>query len=196
MSKIKFRIPVGSHNGEVVVFFEPSINGKKGRSKVDFQREIINNCLSEILDSSDCSIVYSENGAPYFNDKSMPYISISHSNNWFAVQLCEEDKVGVDIQVIKSDIEKGMRYFVNEKEENSIEINPLNLNIIWAAKETVYKFKKGDLEFYKEAMTVLTIDKDFLTVEVAKEVVKCKYLMKEDFVLVYVVESINATDVF
>lgn len=186
MSEIKLRIPVGSRNNEVVVFLGPSIDGKKGKSKVDFQREVIYNCLCEILDASDFEIIRNENGAPYFNNKAMPFLSISHSNNWFAVQLCEEDRVGVDIQVMKSDIEKGLRYFVNEKEEQNIELNNLNLNIIWAAKEAVYKFKKGNLEYYKEAMTVLSIGKETLSVEVDNEIVKCAYLVEEDFVLVYV----------
>lgn len=187
MSRIKLRIPVGKRNDGVVVFLEPLVYGKKGRNKVDFQREVIHNCLCDILEASDFEIFRNENGAPYFNDESMPFLSISHSNNWFAVQLCEEDRVGVDIQVIKSDIEKGMRYFVNEREEERLELNNLNLNIIWAAKEAVYKYKRGYLEFYKEAMTVVEIEKDFLFVEVGNEKVKCAYLIEEDFVLVFVV---------
>jgi phosphopantetheinyl transferase len=186
MGEIKFRIANKEVTGEVIIIDDSSIKDRKGKDKVQTQRDIILNCCCELLDRNDLVISRDKNGAPFFEDAALPFISISHSNNWFALQLSEKDRVGVDIQVLKSDIEKGMRYFVNEKEEKALEINSLNLNIIWAAKEAVYKYKKGNLEFYKEAMTVLSIDSDSLLVEVGDEHVKCVYLLQEDFVLVYI----------
>lgn len=186
MGEIKFRIPSKNQFSEVIIIDEPSVNNRKGKDKVQTQRDIVLSALCEILDRTDLEITYNENGAPSFKGEKLPFVSISHSYNWFAVQLSNEDRVGVDIQVMKSDIEKGMRYFVNEKEENSFEINPLNLNIIWAAKEAVYKFKKGELEYYKEAMTVTSIENDCLSVVVGEEHVKCTYLIQEGFVLVYI----------
>lgn len=186
MSNIKLRIPVGNDNNEVMVFFQPSSDDKKGRGKVEFQREVIHNFLCEVLENSDFEIIRDESGAPYFNSETMPFLSISHSGNWFAVQLCEKDKVGVDIQIMKPDIERGMRYFVNKREEEVLELTNFNLNLIWAAKEAVYKFKRGNLEFYKEAMTVIGIDNGTLTVEIDDEKVECAFLTEDDFVLVYV----------
>lgn len=186
MGEIKFRISNKNAISEVIIIDDSSVNDRKGKDKVQMQREIVLNSLCEILNRTDLSIDRDENGAPFFSDNGLPFISISHSNNWFALQLCNEDRVGVDIQVMKTDIEKGMRYFVNEKEENTLEINSLNLNIIWAAKEAVYKYKKGKLEYYKEAMTVLSIENDTLMVEVNGELVKCTYLIQEDFVLVFI----------
>ena len=186
MGEIKFRIANKNAFSEVIIIDDSSVNDRKGKDKVQTQREIVLNSLCEVLDRNDVAIERDENGAPYFVNENLPFISISHSNNWFALQLCKEDRVGVDIQVMKSDIEKGMRYFVNEKEENALEINSLNLNIIWAAKEAVYKYKKGKLEYYKEAMTVLSIESDSLLVEVGEEHVKCTYLIQENFVLVYI----------
>lgn len=186
MGEIKFRIPNKNAISEVIIIDDSSINHRKGKDKVQQQREIVLNSLCEVLDRTDVIINRDENGAPYFVNENLPFISISHSNNWFALQLCDEDRVGVDIQVMKLDIERGMRYFVNDKELESLEINSLNLNIIWAAKEAVYKYKKGNLEYYKEAMTVLSIENDTLLVQVGEEHVKCAYLIQEDFVLVYI----------
>lgn len=186
MGEIKFRIPNKNAISEVIIIDDSSVTERKGKDKVQMQREIVLNSLCELLDRNDVIIDRDENGAPFFSDDALPFISISHSNNWFALQLGSEDRVGIDIQVMKLDIEKGMRYFVNEKEEKTLEINSLNLNIIWAAKEAVYKYKKGKLEYYKEAMTVLSIEMDSLLVEVESELVKCTYLIQEDFVLVYI----------
>ena len=187
MSKIRLRIPIRNSEAEVVVFYDPSINGVRGKDKVALQRNIVNSCVQEILNISDLEIEHHESGAPYINSENMPSVSISHSQSWFAIQLNKIDHVGVDIQVIKEDISKGLRYFVNEFEEKNLELSNVNLNIIWAAKEAVYKFKKGDLEFYKEAMTVLEIKDNMLTVKVGEETVECSVVLKEDFVLVFVV---------
>lgn len=186
MSDIKLRIPVGNDNNEVMVFFQPTLDHKKGRSKVEFQRQVVHDFLCQVFENSDFEIIRDESGAPFFNNESMPFLSISHSGNWFAVQLCEKDKVGIDIQIMKSDIERGMRYFVNKREEEVLELTNFNLNLIWAAKEAVYKFKRGKLEFYKEALTVIGIDNGTLTVEVDNERVECSYLTQDDFILVYV----------
>lgn len=186
MSNIKLRIPVGNDNNEVMVFSYPSFEDKKGRSKVEFQRQVIYNFLCEVFETSDFEIIRDESGAPFFNTENMPFLSISHSGNWFAVQLCEKDKVGIDIQIMKPDIERGMRYFVNQREEELLELTNYNLNLIWAAKEAVYKYKRGNLEFYKEAMTVVGIDNGTLTVEVEDEKVECAFLTEDNFVLVYI----------
>lgn len=186
MGEIKLRIAHKNAMGEVVVLDDSSINSLKGKDKVSLQREIVCNGLCTLLERNDIEIIRDENGAPYFEDPNLPFLSISHSNNWFAIQLSQEDRVGVDIQVMKDDISKGMRYFVNEKEEGLLELNTLNLNIVWAAKEAVYKYKKGKLEYYKEAMTVISIENDEITVLVENEKVRCKYLLMENFVLVYV----------
>ncbi len=186
MGEVKFRIPNKNVISEVIIIEDSSMDNRKGKDKVEKQREIVLSNLCEVLNRTDLSIEHDENGAPFFSDETLPFISISHSNKWFAMQLSEHDRVGVDIQVMKSDIEKGMRYFVNDKEEKALEINPLNLNIIWAAKEAIYKYKKGNLEYYKEAMTVLSIENETLLVEVGEEHVKCAYLIQEDFVVVYI----------
>src|SRR5690606_35506859 len=110
---------------------------KKGRGKVEFQREVMHNFLCEVLENTDFEIIRDESGAPYFNSETMPYLSISHSGSWFAVQLCEKDRVGIDIHIMKSDIERGMRYFVNKREEELLDLSNFNLNLIWAAKEAV-----------------------------------------------------------
>lgn len=186
MAEIKFRIQNQRTKGEVFIIDDASVSERKGKDKVQTQRDIVLSFLCSLLGRSDLTVERDENGAPFFTDNSLPYISISHSKNWFALQICQEDRVGVDIQVMKSDIEKGMRYFVNDKEVAQLEITPLTLNIIWAAKEAVYKFKKGKLEFYKEAMTVVRIEEDCLTVLVENELVLCRYAIQENFVLVYI----------
>jgi hypothetical protein len=65
----------------------------------------------------------------------------------------------------------------------------LNINLIWAAKEAGYKFKKGNIERYKEAMTVLGISNDHMLLQINEEVVRLSYCAAHDFVLVYVSEG-------
>ena len=92
MAEIKFRIANKLVNSEVIIIDDSSIKDRKGKDKVQTQRDIVLNCCCELLDRNDLVIERDENGAPYFEDSSLPFISISHSNNWFALQLGEHKR--------------------------------------------------------------------------------------------------------
>jgi len=78
------------------------------------------------------------------------YISISHSHEYVAVTISESLEVGVDVQRISDKVKKVAHKFVHTeewamiKDENELEY----LNLLWAAKECLYKlYKHGDITF-------------------------------------------------
>ena len=172
--------------GFVFVFMEHLNERPMGSIKTEHQRMVVARCLSKILKQNHVNIEHRDSGAPYLPEYPDQFISISHSKNWYAIQLSKVDEVGIDIQLIKENIHEGRSYFINTQEESSLDLNYLNLNLIWSAKEALYKFMKGEVEQYKESITVLKIDENEIVGSVGSEIISCGYLRLGDTVLVYV----------
>ena len=186
---VKELIRISSENNkQKVIVFENYMNHKYfGKSKVLYQRDTIKTFLINEFEDPSLLIEHNENGAPYIRGYD-DYISISHSDNFFAIQISNENIVGVDIQIYKEGIEKGMNYFVNNNDKKNIEINRDSLHIIWAVKEAVYKLLKGKVNRYKEDLTILSIsDSDIVKVQFDNRIVKCKFILHDKFILVYVI---------
>lgn len=154
--------------------------------KLNYQRIIVSRCLSQILGYEKVELEHMDNGAPYLPKYTDQYISISHSKQWYAIQLSGVDRVGVDIQIIKENIYSGRSYFINDEEERGIELNNLNLNLIWSAKEALYKLKKGEVENYRNSITILAIKENQITARVDTKIISCDYTILNGVVLVYV----------
>ena len=95
--------------------------------------------LSELI-GKEASIVYNKNNKPFIKDGSR-FISISHSHNLTAILLSSNEKVGIDLEYMSSNIAAIALKFLNVKEK--ITKDPGNriyhLYIHWCAKEALYK---------------------------------------------------------
>ena len=185
---IKELIRISSENNkQKVIVFENDMHHKYfGKSKVLYQRDTIREFLINEFEDESLLIEHNENGAPFIKGYDN-YISISHSGNLFAIQISNENIIGVDIQIYKEGIEKGMNYFVNNNDKKNIEINRDSLHIIWAVKEAVYKLLKGKVNRYKEDLTILSIaDSDIVKVQCESRIVQCQFILNDKFILVYV----------
>ena len=85
-------------------------------------------------------IVYNKNNKPFLKDGSM-FISISHSHQLTAIMLSVNEKVGLDLEYMRSNIAAIALKFMNIKEK--ITRDPVNriyhLYLHWCAKEALYK---------------------------------------------------------
>jgi len=95
--------------------------------------------LSELI-GKEASIVYNKNNKPFIKDGSR-FISISHSHKLTAILLSTNEKVGIDLEYMSSNIAAIALKFLNVKEK--ITKDPDNrkyhLYIHWCAKEALYK---------------------------------------------------------
>ena len=93
-------------------------------------------------------LYYDDNGAPFL--KSKKYISISHTNYFSAIALCE-NPVGIDIQDFRNKITSIKDKFLNDNEIKLIDVNSIkDLTIVWSIKESIYKmYQKQGLSFKK-----------------------------------------------
>ena len=95
--------------------------------------------LSELL-GKDAGIVYNKNNKPFLKDGSR-FISISHSHRLTAILLSTNEKVGIDLEYMSSNINKIAFKFINRKEIITSETEKMkyHLYLHWCAKEALYK---------------------------------------------------------
>ena len=95
--------------------------------------------LSELI-GKEAKIVYNKNNKPFLKDGSR-FISISHSHKLTAILLSTNEKVGIDLEYMSSNIAAIAFKFLNRKEKvtKEHEERRYHLYIHWCAKEALYK---------------------------------------------------------
>ena len=95
--------------------------------------------LAELL-GKDARIVYNKNNKPFLKDGSR-FISISHSHKLTAILLSTNEKVGIDLEYMSSNIGAIAFKFINRREKitKEPENRKYHLYLHWCAKEALYK---------------------------------------------------------
>jgi phosphopantetheinyl transferase len=95
--------------------------------------------LSELI-GKEAGIVYNKNNKPFLKDGSR-FMSISHSHKLTAILLSTNEKVGIDLEYMSSNIAAFAFKFLNRKEKvtKEQEERKYHLYIHWCAKEALYK---------------------------------------------------------
>jgi 4'-phosphopantetheinyl transferase len=95
--------------------------------------------LSELI-GKEAKIVYNKNNKPFLKDGSR-FISISHSHKLTAILLSTNEKVGIDLEYMSTNIAAIAFKFLNRKEKVTRELKDrkYHLYIHWCAKEALYK---------------------------------------------------------
>jgi 4'-phosphopantetheinyl transferase len=95
--------------------------------------------LAELL-GKEARIVYNKNNKPFLKDGSR-FISISHSHKLTAILCSINEKVGIDLEYMSSNINAIAFKFLNKKEKitRNPDIHKYHLYIHWCAKESLYK---------------------------------------------------------
>jgi len=95
--------------------------------------------LSELI-GKEAKIVYNKNNKPFLKDGSR-FISISHSHKLTAILLSTNEKVGIDLEYMSSNIAAIAFKFLNwrEKVTRENENRRYHLYLHWCAKEALYK---------------------------------------------------------
>jgi 4'-phosphopantetheinyl transferase len=110
--------------------------------------------LSELLGKG-ASIVYNKNNKPFLKDGSR-FISISHSHKLTAILLSTNEKVGIDLEYMSSNISAIAFKFLNRKEKvtKAMEGKKYHLYIHWCAKEALYKICDKEGINFKKNITI------------------------------------------
>ncbi len=95
--------------------------------------------LAELL-GRDARIIYNKNNKPFLKDGSR-FISISHSHNLTAILMSANEKVGIDLEYMSTNIGRIAFKFINRREKITKvqESRRYHLYLHWCAKEALYK---------------------------------------------------------
>ena len=137
-----------------------------------------------------------ESGKPYLANHPH-HISLSHSYDYAAVMVSKTRKVGIDIEVIKSKIERVQQKFLADKElefiGNTDRIE--RLYVCWCAKEALYKLNGKKETSFKDHIKLSNFayaDEGTLKAKIEKNNRFKNYVVNfkkiEDYMLGYVCE--------
>ena len=95
--------------------------------------------LAELL-GKEARIVYNKNNKPFIKDGSH-FISITHSHKLTAILISRNERVGIDLEYMRTNINALAFKFLNKKEKVTRRWaeRTYHLYIHWCAKETIYK---------------------------------------------------------
>jgi 4'-phosphopantetheinyl transferase len=110
--------------------------------------------LSELI-GKEARIVYNKNNKPFLKDGSR-FISISHSHKLTAILLSTNEKVGIDLEYMRSNIAAIAFKFLNRREKVTKEHEDriYHLYIHWCAKEALYKICDKEGISIKKNLTI------------------------------------------
>lgn len=114
--------------------------------------------LAELL-GKDARIVYNKNNKPFLRDGSR-FISISHSNKLTAILLSSNEKVGIDLEYMSTNIGRIAFKFINRKEKitRDPDRRVYHLYLHWCAKEALYKICDKEGISIKKNITIGPFD--------------------------------------
>ena len=150
--------------------------------------------VKELLGKSH-RIFYRKSGAPYFNDIGL-HIGISHTNGFAGIAVAQV-RTSLDMEKASPRIEKVFQRFVNDDELSFIPSGDRidYYNLIWCAKETLFKLLDRHDVVFKENLNIrplkmkqkgtVTADVSFPNIEWA---VTMGYEVMPEFTLVYYIK--------
>ena len=94
--------------------------------------------ISQLI-GPDFAISYLETGKPILQHDRFQHISISHSRDFAAVILHENQSVGIDIEDTSRDFSRIEKRFLSDEELAVVGNNPLRQCLYWCAKEAIFK---------------------------------------------------------
>lgn len=99
-------------------------------------------------------IEYESYGAPFI--KGEGFISISHSKNCCGIAVCENYKIGLDLEAISPKAQKLESKFISDHERSYLDTsNPLLMTKVWSCKEALYKLAGRKKLIFKTDLILL-----------------------------------------
>ena len=134
------------------------------------------------------TISYDDLGKPHLDNGW--FISISHSNEFVAINLNKKTPCGIDIERISEKVVRIKHKFLNPLDLKNV-VSPEHLTIYWGAKEALYKYygKKEVLFIENLFISNFSSQKNnfigAIEIENYSKEISMSYEKIEDYVMVY-----------
>lgn len=146
-------------------------------------------------------ISYTSSGKPVLHHPIYQHISISHSRDFVAVFIHEDQAVGIDIESMNRNYAPITKRYLSESELGDVKENILHQCLYWCAKEAIFKLVQDEgIDFRKQIeVTALDPAKDYFPARFLSGHLETNYLLRyqtfDDHCLVWVCyepnESLN-----
>jgi phosphopantetheinyl transferase len=141
-------------------------------------------------------VEYDDSGKPFLAGSGF-HISVTHTDDLAAVIISRNAKVGIDIEKVRSRIEKVKDKFLSDEELSMIlkERELEHLTLAWCAKESLYKlYGKRNLDFRENIRICLPVMAgEKFSGEIRCDGIVSKYElhseMIHDYILVYLLDA-------
>jgi len=150
--------------------------------------------LSELFTAQNRNgfICYNKEGKPFLSTGQ--YISISHTADFSALIISDNNQVGIDVEKVSERIIKVKDRITSTAEREKYGHNTVQLTTVWAAKECVVKLTGQRHISFENDINILienpddTCFKTEITLDKTKRVLAMNRLFLKDHVLVYVID--------
>ena len=151
--------------GELLSFFTPEEIVEPGFQKFTFEKRktewLATRALLKQMIGPSFQILYTESGKPLLHHPVYPHISISHSRDFVAVFIHENQAVGIDIESMNRNYAPIRNRYLSEielQQVNDPENSGLLQCIYWCAKEAVFKLVEEEGVDFRKQIEVIAFD--------------------------------------
>ncbi len=144
---------------ELLSFFTPEETADPAFQKFTYEKRkvewlAIRTLLKQMIGSG-FEITYTLEGKPILAHPVYHHISISHSHDFAAVYIHQQQSVGVDIESINRNYTSVKKRYLSETEMEQVNENQLLQCIYWCAKEALFKLVEDDgVDFRKQIQII------------------------------------------
>ncbi|MDG1332118.1 MAG: 4'-phosphopantetheinyl transferase superfamily protein [Crocinitomicaceae bacterium] len=181
--EIHQHIETRSGNIWIANALENIIEKSDEESRQEYEARFLQDFIGTIL--GDVELDHEPNGAPIFKNRPELHVSISHSENWFALYVSSKQPVGIDIEINSNKLEKAKKHFLTDQEIKHLQPTTQQLQICWGIKESVYKLLRGNLKSIYQEIEILSIDKNEVKAKFQDRIIELKHWQTDVLALVY-----------
>lgn len=176
---------IKTQSGEIWILdaMENSFFKPEEESRQEFEAHVLREIVQFTI--GNVNLEHEPNGAPFIQNRTDLYLSISHSENWFVLYVSNNQSVGVDIEINSNQINKTEHYFLTDVEIDQIQPNHAELQICWGIKESIYKLFHGEIQSIKHDIKIISIEKNIALAKVKNQKIQLGYMQSANFTFVY-----------
>lgn len=157
----------------------------ESESRQAFEGRVMSKMIASTL--GEVQLRHTSKGAPFIENHPELSISISHSENWFAIYVSDNPMIGVDLEIPSRRLNKIQDHFLSQHEREMLDLSNDKLPIYWGVKESTIKLAKGEVGDFKEDIQIESISEKTVTARFKSKIIQLEYTVHRQFVLVYTI---------
>lgn len=174
-----------------------ALNKNMGSLSNNDKRETYKRFLQEHLkvmcDDERVQLYYNDKGKPFITSSQYKSISISHTLNFFCVQLHHERYAGIDIETVRDTLMKIQTKFLQDEEILMAKDDLDTLCLMWTCKEALFKVHGEEGVSLKQHIRISKIDLPYISASIFYKDVQEHYTLYTHYIkplrITYVVKK-------